>query len=56
MAGVFVVTILGCAIASVFAIIEFLVGTRQSAKVYLILNIKANDIETGVLLASQKEL
>jgi len=32
VAGVFVVTILGCAIASVFAIIEFLVGTRQSAK------------------------
>ena len=34
VAGVFVVTILGCAIASIFAVLEFLVGTRQSAKVY----------------------
>ena len=33
VAGVFVVTIMGCLIASVFAIIEFLVGTRQAAKV-----------------------
>jgi len=32
VAGVFVVTILGCLIASVFAIVEFLVGTRQAAK------------------------
>jgi len=32
VAGVFVVTIMGCLIASVFAIIEFLVGTRQAAK------------------------
>ena len=33
VSGVFVVTILGCFIAAVFAVIEFLVGTRQSAKV-----------------------
>ena len=35
VAGVFLVTMLGCAMASIFAIIEFLVGTRQSAKVKL---------------------
>lgn len=33
VSGVFVVTILGCFIASIFAVIEFLIGTRQSAKV-----------------------
>jgi len=32
VAGVFMVTILGCAIAAVFAIIEFLYGTNQAAK------------------------
>jgi len=32
VSGVFVVTILGCFIASIFAVIEFLIGTRQSAK------------------------
>ena len=30
--GVFLVTMVGCAIAGVFAILEFLYGTRQSAK------------------------
>ena len=32
VAGVFLVTMIGCAIAGVFAILEFLYGTRQSAK------------------------
>merc|ERR1711976_499945 len=32
VAGVFLVTMVGCAIAGVFAILEFLYGTRQSAK------------------------
>ena len=31
--GVFLVTIVGCAVAAVFAVLEFLYGTRQSAKV-----------------------
>ena len=31
VAGVFLVTMLGCGIATVFAIIEFLYGTRQAA-------------------------
>jgi len=32
VAGVFLVTMIGCGIATVFAIIEFLYGTRQAAK------------------------
>ena len=32
VAGVFLVTMIGCAIAGVFAILEFLYGTKQSAK------------------------
>ena len=32
VAGVFLVTMIGCAIASVFAFLEFLYGTNQSAK------------------------
>jgi len=32
VAGVFLVTMIGCAIASVFAFLEFLYGTKQSAK------------------------
>jgi len=32
VAGVFLVTMVGCAIAGVFAILEFLYGTKQSAK------------------------
>ena len=33
VAGVFLVTMLGCFIAAVFALIEFLYGTRQTAEV-----------------------
>ena len=32
VAGVFMVTMIGCAIAAVFAFLEFLYGTKQSAK------------------------
>ena len=32
VAGVFLVTMIGCAIASIFACLEFLYGTKQSAK------------------------
>ena len=32
VAGVFMVTMIGCAIAAVFAVVEFLYGTSQSAK------------------------
>ena len=32
VAGVFLVTMIGCGIATVFALIEFLIGTRQAAK------------------------
>ena len=32
VAGVFLVTMLGCSIAAVFAVLEFLYGTSQSAK------------------------
>ena len=32
VAGVFLVTMFGCAIAGVFALLEFLYGTKQSAK------------------------
>ena len=32
VAGVFLVTMIGCAVASVFAFLEFLYGTKQSAK------------------------
>ena len=33
VAGVFLVTMLGCLIAGVFALVEFLYGTRQTAEV-----------------------
>ena len=33
VAGVFLVTMLGCLIAAVFALVEFLYGTRQTAEV-----------------------
>ena len=33
VAGVFLVTMVGCGIAALFAVLEFLYGTRQAAKV-----------------------
>ena len=32
VAGVFLVTMIGCVIAAIFAVMEFLYGTRQSAR------------------------